>query len=190
MEFLFDNILDKDEKIVKVFKPNKTKLYLSSSLQFGFVMFFVTLAFLIPLFVSIMHPVIGVLISLIITGGLIVLFIFLLKLYYNNLYFAYSNKRIIIRTGIFGVDYKSLDMGMIGAINVYISLIDKLLKKNTGSISFGSASSPMLSYGNASSNGYRFAHIEMPYELYREIKNIIDEYKAFKNVKTNNEEVK
>lgn len=96
------------------------------------------------------------------------------KIYYNKLYYAYSNKRIIIRTGIIGVDYKSLDLSMIGAVNVYVSLLDKLVGKNTGSITFGSMASP-ISAGNASS--YKFANVNNPYELYKEIKNVIDDYK-------------
>ena len=99
-------------------------------------------------------------------------------IYYKNLYYAYSNKRIIIRSGIFGVDYRSLDMGMIGAVNVYVSLYDKIIHKNTGSISFGSTASPMVSAKGGSS--YNFSHIVMPYETCKEIKYYIDEFKNSK----------
>jgi uncharacterized membrane protein YdbT with pleckstrin-like domain len=103
------------------------------------------------------------------------------SIYYKNIYYAYSNKRIIIRSGIFGVDFKSLDMSMIGAVNVYVSLIDKIVRKNTGSISFGSTASP-IGYAQSSGAAYKFNHIAMPYETCKEIKSFIDEYKKL-NIK-------
>jgi hypothetical protein len=101
-------------------------------------------------------------------------------MYYYKLFYAYTNKRVIIRTGIFGVDYKSLDMAMIGAVNVYVSLLDKILQKNTGTLTFGSMASPMMTASGQAGSMFRFANIEMPYDLYREIKNAIDEYKESK----------
>ena len=92
-------------------------------------------------------------------------------LYFKNTYYAYTNKRIIIRTGIFGVDFKSLDLDNIGASDVYVSLLDKLIRKHTGTIKFGSNSSPI----NGTNGNYMFAHIEGPYEVYKEIKNFINE---------------
>ena len=74
-----------------------------------------------------------------------------------------------------GVDYKSLDMKMIGAINVYVSPVDKIHRKNTGTITFGSTASPISPERGLA--GYRFSHVHEPYELYREVKNVIDEYK-------------
>jgi len=90
-----------------------------------------------------------------------------------NLHLAYTNKRIIIRTGVFGIDYKGLDLKAIDAVNVYVSFFDKLVKKNTGSLKFGSKASPIVNYGNGS-GGYRFNHVENPYGLYKEIKEYID----------------
>ena len=179
MESLFEPILDSDEKIIKVVKPNKTKLFLSSILQSLYILFIMCVTPIIALSVN------GLFVFLIIPFIALSLGIFLALLltniYYNNLYFTYTNKRIIIRSGIFGIDYKSLDMGMIGAINVSVSLIDKILNKNTGTISFGSTASPINAYGNTSGvSSYKFSHITAPYDFYREIKTIIDGYKIAK----------
>lgn len=177
MENLFSHILDDDEKIIKVFKPNKGKLFLSSIVlnfmwSFWFLMFGI---------IAVLVPEEGVTINkiyvLIPIGLYVVIFAFLMlftALHYKNVYYAYSNKRVIIRSGIFGVDYKSLDMSMIGAIDVYVSLLDKIIKKNTGSLSFGSAASPV---GGSGASGYRFNHVLMPYETCKEIKSYIDAYK-------------
>lgn len=192
MEKLFDNILDKDEQIVKVFKPKKKKLYFSVFVSSIISMFFIMLFIVGPIMLGLSEEYSETqavplstqidLVLLIALGVfvLIILFIWMLTaIYYKNLYLAYSNKRVIIRSGIFGVDYRSLDMSMIGAINVYVSLLDKILRSNTGTITFGSMASPMYSQANGGSI-YRFAHIVNPYEVYKEVKNIIDEFKAAK----------
>lgn len=179
MEKLFENILDKDEKIEKVFKPQKAKFFFSVFLYWGITFLFFAL---VGVF-AVLFPDEGMeveLVYLLIPIGIwiaLMLLAFLFAwIYYKNIYFAYTNKRIIIRSGIFGVDFKSLDMSMIGAVNVYVSLIDKLVHKNTGSISFGSTASP-IGYNQSSAAAYKFSHIANPYETYKEIKSFIDDYK-------------
>ena len=122
MEKLFEKVLDDDEKIVKVFKPNKTKLYMSHMLV-------LTLAFFVSALIAVLailfpgeEPADPVWYIVFPIAGFVILTLgnwLLTHLYYKNLYYAYSNKRIIIRSGIFGVDFKSLDLSVIGAVNVY-----------------------------------------------------------------------
>ena len=178
MEELFDKILDEDEKIIKVFKPHKSKYFFTTLVSWGFsillISLFLACAVIFPDDGGVFKPVL-----LVIPIGFFVLSMLLVLLfssiYYKNVYYAYSNKRIIIRSGVFGVDFKSLDMSMIGAVNVYVSLFDKIIKKNTGSIMFGSTASP-IGY-QASSTYYRFNNIQMPYETCKEVKSYIDEYR-------------
>lgn len=184
MEKLFSHILDDDEKIIKVFKPNKIKLFVSSIFM-NFIWSFWFLAFGIFM---VLFPEEGVTIDkiyiLVPIGIYLVLFALIIlftALHYKNIYYAYSNKRIIIRSGIFGIDYKSLDMSMIGVVDVYVSLFDKIIKKNTGSVTFGSAASPVIDSKGGSA--YRFNHIVMPYETCKEIKTYIDAYKKEINKK-------
>jgi len=66
-------------------------------------------------------------------------------------------------------------MGMIGAVNVYVSLIDKIIRKDTGSIMFGSTASPIG--GQNAGAGYRFNNIKAPYETCKDVKSFIDKYK-------------
>lgn len=182
MEKLFERIIDNDEKIIKIFKPNKTKLFISGILKVIFSLFlFVLMGVLAILFPEEGMPVEHI--YLVIPIGIfvlaILLSIILISIYYKNVYYAYTNKRLIIRSGIFGIDFKSLDMGMIGAVDVYVSLIDKLLRKDTGTISFGSMASPMMTQQNGGS-GYRFSHVLAPYETYKEIKSAIEQFKQNK----------
>lgn len=183
MEKLFTHILDDDEKIIQVFKPHKGKLFISSILlNLLWISFFVFCGIMAILFPDENETLdaIYVLIPIGLCLFLIGIVALLTAIYYKNLHYAYSNKRIIIRTGIFGIDYKSLDMSMIGAVNVSVSFIDKVIKKNTGSLSFGSTASPVVA---SKSNTYNFSHIVMPYETCKEIKSYIDAYKKELNKK-------
>lgn len=184
MESMFDHVLDDDEELLKVFKPNRTKFFTTNILGY-------TCIFLLFVFIScmaIIFPEEGVTISLfylfIPLGIFVVLFglaILFLCLYYKNVFYAYTDRRIVIRSGIFGVDYKSLDMDMIGAVNVYVSVIDKIVRKNTGSLTYGSTASPMIAEKGGSA--YKFAHIVNPYETYKEIKAVIEKHKKKKENK-------
>lgn len=75
-----------------------------------------------------------------------------------------------MRTGIIGADFRSLDIKMIGAIDVEVGLLDKLIHQNTGSIRFGSMSSPI---NNQTGGGVVFASITNPYETYKKLKNTL-----------------
>ena len=93
---------------------------------------------------------------------------------YKTIY-ALTNKRVLIRTGFIGVDYKSLDLTMVGALSVNVSVVDKIMRKNTGTIAFGSMASPMTTQ-NASK--FNFAFIYDPYHVYKEVKDYIDQKKS------------
>jgi hypothetical protein len=110
---------------------------------------------------------------------LIVIFTIILVLifagvYYKNRFYAYSSKRVIIRTGIIGIDFKSLEFKFLTATKVNVSVLDKILGQGTGSISFGSPSSPIGGASSGNINQYNFRHICKPYDTMREIKESID----------------
>lgn len=177
MEKLFENILDEDEKVVKVLKPNKAKYFFG--VMFGtcaMVLFFLALS-LLAMFVPeegfTAPPAIYCLIPISVGIVVIALAVLFTYLSYTKRHYAYTNKRIIIRCGIIGTDYKSLDMDMIGAINVNVSIFDKLLRKNTGTVAFGSLASPMTNNGSM----FSFYSITDPYSFYKEIKLVINNMK-------------
>lgn len=167
---LFDDVIEADETIQKGFKPNKKKVFAS------FIIFDVIVAFFFSLTILGMWldgeiPQKEKIIGICIVAGVVLLIVSLtmwfVSLYYKNAYYVYTNKRIIVRTGVFGVDFHSLDIENIGASNVCVSLLDKMVGKNTGSIRFGSNSSPITN------SYYGFMNIENPYQVYKEIKGYI-----------------
>lgn len=141
MENLFNEILEKDEKIIKVIKPHKGRYFKN---------FYAILS--IPFFWP--HLIIMM------VGTLFTLPFFQMK-GYNNTYYAYTNKRLIVRKGIFGNSYDSLDYKDITSTSVNVGFLDK--KSKTGTLVFVSPSShhehPM-----------KFDFVSNPYEEMKEIK--------------------
>ena len=177
---LFDNVLDKNEQILRVIKPNKLKLFVYWFLSAFWINVWIAIVGILPFCFEEAIPweyfliPVGVIVLVFICTGIFA------AIYYKNNYFAYTNSRILIRSGIIGIDFKSLDMRYVGALNVKVGFVDKVLKQETGTITFGSMSSPMAT---SKAVGYNFSHVEKPYELYKEMKQIVEEVKEkYKNV--------
>ncbi len=182
MKDLFLPILDDDEIVEKTYKPNKLKMFFSTMLASILILCVFCGGMALGMFVPEEgYEPLAPIYALIPVGAFVLvelIVIWFLNLCYKKTVYAITNKRVIIRTGIIGVDYKSLDMAMIGAIDVYVSFIDKILEKNTGTIRFGSTSSPM----NAQNGSYYvFKHVVDPYKNCKEIKARIDAYKTEKS---------
>lgn len=181
-----DLILDKDEQIIKQYKPNKIRavvlgmfsliplliiggIFLTISiLQFNSIIKNAEDAEggkpLAPyMFLAFGIFVLGIFAFIFIYG---VIFTFVS---YKKRLYCITNKRIIIRSGFIGVDFSALDIKAINSINVTVNFLDKWVKPNTGTITFGSASTPLVVQGKGVSR-FLFAHIENPYEAYKEIK--------------------
>ena len=182
---LFDNVLEKNEQVLKVIKPNKFKLIFYWMINTFWINLWIAIIGILPIVSTDLenntHTPWGY--YMITVAIILVVFVvaaILAYVYYKNCYYAYTNARILIRTGIVGIDYKSLDMRYVGALNVRVGFWDKILKQETGTITFGSMSSPMSS---SKAVGYNFAHVEKPYELYKEMKQVVEEVKEkYKNV--------
>lgn len=177
-------ILDNDEEVLKTYKPNKKRFVLINFLFSGFIFNLIPIA----IFVIGLLGLLGVIaftteagerdysapVVMMVIGGIGVLFLiiacigFFVK--YNKTYYFVTNKRLVIRTGFIGADYKSLPISTVGMVDVRVDFLDKLVRKNTGTIVFGSASTPVVNQQNMV---FAFHHIDNPYETYKEIKEII-----------------
>ena len=182
---LFDNVLDKNEQIIKIIKPNKLKLFIYWLSNAFWINFWIAIITILPMLSAgwEMGESLSWEFYMIPVAIIVLIFIFtaiFAAIYYKNNYFAYTNARILIRSGIIGIDFKSLDMRYVGELNVKVGFWDKVLKQETGTITFGSMSSPMAT---SKAVGYNFSHIEKPYELYKEMKQVVEEVKEkYKNV--------
>ena len=84
---------------------------------------------------------------------------------YKNLEYAFTNKRIIIKSGIIGIDIKSLYYSEIDSFNLKVGLIDKILK--VGDIYISSKSGAQVLYD-----------IENPYILTQKLQQIVVDIKT------------
>jgi len=178
MEEKFKDILERDEKIIKVYKPDKCKFWAEYALlsMVCWLWVFTALIGSIPDEGKVFNPDLFWLLLIIacsvFVGGILITALFGTILYKNRFY-AYTGKRILIRSGVIGIDYKSLEFKALTATIVNVTFLDKILGCNTGTIRFGSPSSPVGSFKNGS-NPFAFKHIVKPYDTIREIKEFID----------------
>lgn len=95
-----------------------------------------------------------------------------LILVYKNTNYGFTNKKIMFRTGFFGVDFRSIDYDKVSNIEVNVNPIENLF--NVGSI--------ILSSGRVNSKGQpipdRFISITNPYEVYRKMNKVITDVKT------------
>ncbi len=152
MTTVFDDILQSDEQIIKIYKPNKKAYYRNAYLPF------------------IIFPVIifSIILLALILPAVIIYFCY--KKNYDTSYYCYTNKRLIIRHGVFGANYESLWYKDVTSTSVNVSLIDKGL--NTGNLTFKSPS--IHSTHNNMPRYFTFYHIENPYKVIKEIGEYID----------------
>ena len=179
---VFHEILDKEEEVLSVFKMNKCKFGWSVFFNWFFSIIWlptVLLAFIPEAGGEFNRN--GFFIALGVLGGVIVLTGLLTWLfaciYHKNKFYAYTNKRILVRSGVIGIDYRSLEYKSLNATVVKVSLLDKLVRKNTGAIFFGSPSSPVVGSMGGILNPYSFRHIGEPYARLREVKERIEQVK-------------
>ena len=97
------------------------------------------------------------------TGNMIRLF-----LNYENVYFAYTDKRVIIRSGLCGIDYKSISLDSITDIEVNVNPLE-----NTRGLGTLIINDSYIGHGdNRRRVMNKLYGISNPYEIYKNLKKI------------------
>ena len=183
-------VLSNDEEIKESFKPSKKRFVTAnivSSLLFLFIFFggiftvgilgivdvikftdsdgnrdlmgpIMFLVFSAPFFLMIVLSIIGNIVR------------------FKRTIYVVTNKRLIIRSGFIGVDYKSIELKYVGLVNVRVDFLDKFCG-NTGTITFASPAMPMTNNQNNANGAFAFKCVENPYEVYKKVKEYIPEDK-------------
>lgn len=183
MKFTTDNlppqfgaVLDQDEKILWVSNPTLIPFILSGVPflifgllwgafdYFGFIQHMLKgdmkgskemAGFAIPFFALHLFPLwLGV-------GNMI-----RLCLVYGNTCYAFSNKRVLLRTGFWGIDFKGIDFDRLEQLEVTVNPIENMLGVGTVKMFSGGMTSkgaPTFNY---------FIGIENPYEVYKQLKTV------------------
>lgn len=180
-------ILDEDEEIKECFKPNRKRFVVLRSISMSLFLFIFGAIFLTVGILSAINIIkiteevesgpemIVAPIIFIIFGSLpfiiAILNIFGNAVRYKRTIYVVTNKRLIIRSGFVGVDYKAIELKNVGLVNVRVDFFDKLVKPATGTVFFGSSSMPVG--GNNSAALFTFACVDDPYEVYKKVKSYI-----------------
>ncbi len=165
----FESIKDQDEEILWVGRPNFTAFvtrgipFLVLGLFWGAIDYFGFIqnmpdqmsGFTIPFFALHLFPFWGSILNM-----------FRLVLVHGNTCYAFSNKRLMMRSGFWGTDFKVIDYDRISDIEVNVNPIENLL--GVGTIQAFS--------GRVSNKGGRiydkFIGINDPYRVFKQIKEI------------------
>ncbi|HKN68129.1 MAG TPA: PH domain-containing protein [Gemmatimonadaceae bacterium] len=173
----FQVIRDKDEKFLWVGRPAARAPFLASGLPFlvigciwgamdyfGFIRHMggksgIPLGFAVPFFMIHLFPFWGSVLNML-----------RLALVVGNTYYAVTPKRLMLRSGFWGTDFRSIDFDQIANLEVSVNPIENA--SNVGSIRFYSRM--------PSANGNRltlvsFVGIRDPYEVFKLVKKTLDE---------------
>lgn len=168
----FESVKDDDEEILWAGKPDFTP-YLLNGLGPGLVVlafFGVSYFFFINFQQS--AGVRGN--NFMLYFGLIPVAFFLLGflkkiLSFSNTSYAYTNKRIMVRTGFIGTDFKSIDYDKISDIEVTVSFVERAF--NVGSIRFFSGRT-QVNDGNTTKLYDKWESIPDPYGVFKKVKQV------------------
>ncbi len=92
-----------------------------------------------------------------------------LLLVYNNTRYAYTNKRLMLRTGFFGIDFKTIDYDKIQNIEVNVNPLERFLHVGTIKIFSGEIAKTKNGHHSVYT---KFIAIQEPYEVFRQIKRV------------------
>lgn len=93
---------------------------------------------------------------------------------YRNTYFCYTDKRVIIKTGFMGVDYKTKDFYNIGNVEVNVGPIENMVGAGTIRVD-----EEYVRTGKHSRRvGNRLYGIQRPYEVFKALKEIVMDIKT------------
>ena len=181
-------ILTNDEEVKECFKPSKKRFVAANIIS--------TLLFLIIFFggiftvgilgiVNIIHfrnengtqDLLAPIMFLVFSTPFLIMIILSIVGYivrYQRTIYVVTNKRLIIRSGFIGVDYKSIELKYVGLVNVRVDFLDKICG-STGTITFASPAMPMMNTQNNVNGAFAFRCVENPYEVYKKVKEYIPE---------------
>jgi membrane protein YdbS with pleckstrin-like domain len=168
----FDSIKDNDEEILWSDKPNFTP-YLFSGIKEIIFMFAFGLIWIL-FYYNLLPGEIGnnqIIKDFAIFGLIPVIqaLYFILKrlLSYSNTAYGYSNKRVMMRTGFIGTDFKTIDYDKISDIEVTVNIIERIF--NVGTIRFFSGRTK--TDDDVTSKLYdNWISISNPYEVFKMLK--------------------
>ncbi len=101
-----------------------------------------------------------------------ILYMIYLCLIHKNTFYAATNKRVIIRTGFWGIDYKIIDYDKISDMDVNVNPIENIFRVGTITFYSGRTNNRGMPIGDS------FVAIRNPYTVFKMIKKIVVDIKT------------
>ena len=95
---------------------------------------------------------------------------------YKNTIYGFSNKRIMMRSGFIGTDFKMIDYDKIVDIEVKVNPIDRFF--NTGTIKFFSGREKIDDEGSSTKLHDKWSNIGNVYEVFKQVKKVMVDIKT------------
>lgn len=187
----FEQILEIDEELIKAIKPNRSRYVWTASVS----SMIIGNLFLIPFFAVPIAGLVGAFNNngpterfpfIIFLAFTIFFFLainssmFFNAARYKQAYYGITNKRLIVREGFASTSFSSYPLESITSSDVRITFLDKVGKKNTGSLYFYTNGIGVYQNTNTRTGGSRacvFAAVEDPYRVNKQIAELINEAK-------------
>jgi membrane protein YdbS with pleckstrin-like domain len=167
----FESVKDDDERILWTDKP-KFIPYAITGLGLGLTgVIFITVYYFLTKNVKNDDGTVGgfnYLFAAILVGG----FVWEIgkKLFsYSNTSYAYTNKRVMMRTGFIGTDFKSIDYDKISDIEVTVNFVERMF--NVGTVRFFSGRT-QTDDGTTTKLYDRWEAIPNPYVVFKQVKKV------------------
>lgn len=97
-------------------------------------------------------------------------------LVFKHTYYAITDKRVIVQTGLIGRDFKLIDFDQVTKLEVNVGFFDQVFGGNTGSILVVTAGSTHT--GKGTPKPYVLKHITSPYDVFKLFKKVTHDVKT------------
>jgi hypothetical protein len=91
---------------------------------------------------------------------------------YKNTFYAITNKRAVFQSGIFGIDFKTVDFDQITNAQVSVGLFDLISGGNSGTINISSAGTVSMGKYGPVNTPYGMCNIKEPYNVFKYFKKL------------------
>lgn len=90
---------------------------------------------------------------------------------YKNVEYAFTDERVIIKSGLWAVNFKTMDYESVKNVQVSVTIADKLYNKNTGNINIFTGEMGYSKRG-AYSKYSSFEATKNPYKVFKKLKEV------------------
>lgn len=171
----FEHVLNRDEKIVWIEKP-KYIPYLAAGFRFAFFVFFFIGCSCLYEVTTEKHPNLGMWL----VGPVFIAFSFWSfirrRLDFKHACYAYTNKRILVRSGIKGKKIRAIEYDKVVEVTINVNAIERYY--DAGSIKFFTGETKINENGKKEKVYDKVEAVPDPYIVFKNLKEVMSDFKT------------